>query len=82
MAATLHELGFKNCLADLDVYLQPNVKPCGTNYYEYVLVYVDDVLVVSHDPQDIMNKLGKGPSSWGVYVNIRNTSALQLADTI
>jgi hypothetical protein len=44
MTAMLCELGFKNCLADLDVCLQPNVKPCGTNYYEYVLVYVDDVL--------------------------------------
>jgi hypothetical protein len=59
MAATLHELGFKNCLADLDVYIWPNVKPCRTHYYEYVLVYVDDVLMVSYDPQDIMNKLGK-----------------------
>jgi hypothetical protein len=55
----LHELGFKNCLADLDVYMRPNIKPWGTHYYEYVLVYRDDVLVVSHDPEDIMDKLGK-----------------------
>jgi Reverse transcriptase (RNA-dependent DNA polymerase) len=32
MAATLLELRFKNCLADLNVYLWPNVKPCGTHY--------------------------------------------------
>jgi hypothetical protein len=57
VACMLRELGFKSCLADLDVYTRPNVKPCGTHYYEYALVY--DVLVVSHNPISIMDELGK-----------------------
>ena len=59
IAATLREMGFVGCLADQDVYMRPNAKPCGTKYWEYVLVYVDDVLVVSHDPQLVMDDLGK-----------------------
>ena len=27
-------------------------KPCGFKYYEYILVYVDDVLIISHAPED------------------------------
>lgn len=59
IAATLREMGFVGCLADQDVYMRPNVKPCGTPYWEYVLVYVDDVLVVSHAPQLVMDDLGR-----------------------
>jgi len=54
MAATLRDGGFKSCLADPDVWMRPNVKPNGTKYWEYVLCYVDDVLVISHDPKAVM----------------------------
>jgi hypothetical protein len=37
--------------------MKPAVKPNGQQYYEYILVYVDDVIVVSHDPMAIMNEL-------------------------
>jgi hypothetical protein len=47
-ANTLHQLGFLSCLADPDVWFRPATKPCGFQYYEYVLVYVDDLLVLSH----------------------------------
>ncbi len=30
----------------------------GTAYYEYLLVYVDDVLVVSHAPGEVMQQIG------------------------
>jgi len=59
MAATLRGLNFKNCLADPDVWMKPRVKPNGDKYWEYVLVYVDDVLVISHDPKNTMDELGK-----------------------
>ena len=36
--------------ADPDVWIRPAVKPDGTEYYEMVLCYVDDVLVLSHAP--------------------------------
>ena len=37
-------LGFMPCRADADVWLRPAEKADGTKYYEYVLVYADDLL--------------------------------------
>lgn len=51
MAATLRDAGFTSWKADPDVWMRPNVKPDGFEYYEYVLVYVDDVLCMSHNPK-------------------------------
>jgi hypothetical protein len=59
MAATLRDAGFKSCVADPDVWMRPNAKPDGFKYWEYVLCYVDDVLVVSHEPQVVMDHLSK-----------------------
>jgi hypothetical protein len=39
--------------------MRPNCKPDGTKYWEYVLCYVDDILVVSHDPKKVMDYLEK-----------------------
>ncbi len=33
------------------------IKPNGDHYWEYVLIYVDDALAVSHDPKAIMDHL-------------------------
>jgi hypothetical protein len=52
-------MGYTSCLADVDVWMSSAAKPTGKQYYEYILVYVDDVLVVSHDPQAIMNELSR-----------------------
>jgi hypothetical protein len=59
MASTLRSLSFKGCLADPDVWLRPACKPNGTKYYEYILIYVDDILVVSHDPEKVMDMLSE-----------------------
>jgi Reverse transcriptase (RNA-dependent DNA polymerase) len=59
LAETIRKMGFVACLADGDVWLRPNAKPGGDSYYEYVLVYVDDILAISHDPQAIMDNLSK-----------------------
>jgi Reverse transcriptase (RNA-dependent DNA polymerase) len=45
------EMGFKPSIADPDVYLRAFAKPDGFKYYEYILVYVDDVLIISHAPE-------------------------------
>ena len=50
MANTLREAGYHSCYADPDVWMKKNTKPDGFKYWEYVLCYVDDVLVVSHEP--------------------------------
>jgi len=57
LANTLQHLGFTSCLADPDVWFRAAKKADGFEYYEYVLVYVDDLLVLSHQPDIIMKSL-------------------------
>ena len=59
LAQSLRDIGFKSCLADADVWMRENTKPDGFKYWEYCLCYVDDVLVVSHAPQKVMDGLSK-----------------------
>jgi hypothetical protein len=49
---SIQDMGFKPSIADPDVYLRAFAKPNGFKYYEYILVYVDDVLIISHAPED------------------------------
>jgi hypothetical protein len=44
-------------VADPDVWLRPAVKDNGDKYYEYVLIYADDILAVSDKPDRIMETL-------------------------
>jgi hypothetical protein len=46
---TLRAMDFIPSMADPDVWIRPASKPNGFAYYEYLLVYVDDVLILSHD---------------------------------
>ena len=46
----LHDLGYMPTKADPDVWIKSAVKPDGSEYYEIVLCYVDDVLAISNDP--------------------------------
>ncbi|KAL7531096.1 hypothetical protein ACHAXR_003841 [Thalassiosira sp. AJA248-18] len=53
-------LGFKSCLADPDVWSRAATRADGTEYYEYVLLYVDDALVFSDNAESILRKeIGK-----------------------
>ena len=47
-------LNFKSCLADPDVWMRPAIKSDGNTYYEYILLYVDDALVVSENAKSIL----------------------------
>jgi hypothetical protein len=51
MAATLRDFGYKLCKVDPDVWMQEMTKPDGFQYWSYVLVYTDDLLVIDHKPQ-------------------------------
>ncbi len=59
LANTLHSMGFKSSLADPDVWLRPACKPNGFKYYEYLLAYVDDILVLSYEPGKILSHLSE-----------------------
>jgi len=57
-AATLRDLGFTSSLADPDVWMRPSILPDDKQeYYEYILVYVDDLLVISHRGQELLDLL-------------------------
>ena len=50
LAGVLHDLRYMYTKADPDVWIKPAVKLDGSEYYEIVLCYVDDVLAISDDP--------------------------------
>ena len=49
-------LGFTSSLADPDVWIRLSKRSTGEEYYEYVLLYVDDVLVISERAEAILRK--------------------------
>ena len=53
-AECMHELGFKACIAEPDIWMRKNTK---LNVYEYVAVYVDDLAMAMENPQDFVDKL-------------------------
>jgi len=59
MAAILRELGFISSKADPDVWMRKGRKPCGFLYWEYALCYVDDILVLSHQPKSVMDAIAQ-----------------------
>ena len=53
-------LGFASCKADPDVWMQPAIKSDGSTYWEYVLLYCDDTLVISEKGESVLrNEIGK-----------------------
>jgi len=59
LSETLYSMDFKPTLADPDVWYRAACKPDGFEYYEYILVYVDDILTISHAPSAIMETIKK-----------------------
>ena len=60
MAKKLDELVFKSSKADFDIWMRPAIKGDREEYYEYVMLYVDDVMAASHQATRVMEDLGKG----------------------
>lgn len=58
LATTLRDLGYKSSIADPDVWIKPAVKPNAFEYYDMILVYVDDILHISHDTKPLMDAIG------------------------
>jgi hypothetical protein len=58
LASVLRDhLGFTGCQADGDVWMRKARKPGGDFYYEYALVYVDDVMLLSSSVELIIGEL-------------------------
>ena len=57
LAETLHDTGYRQLYPDLDVWMRPAIKRDGIEYWEDTLCYVDDILVISDDPNKIMRRI-------------------------
>ena len=60
MAKKLDERIFKSSKGDVDAWIQRASRPDGKQYYEYVMFCIDDVMAVSHNALQLMEKLGEG----------------------
>ena len=56
MRRFMSELGFKACKADPEVWMREHTSPDGESCQEYVLLYVDDCLVISHCGIEILRE--------------------------
>jgi hypothetical protein len=54
LAETLYDLSYVPTKADPDVWIRPAVKANGFEYCEITLVYVDDIMCISHDSKASM----------------------------
>ena len=52
-------MGYSSCLADPDLWIRKAVKDSGEDYYEYVLLYVDDALGIGERPKEQLQELDK-----------------------
>jgi hypothetical protein len=44
-------MNFKACTADPDVWMRAGTKSDGTTYWQYVLLYTDDILAIMEEPE-------------------------------
>ena len=47
-------MGFKSSIEDPDVWMTEATNSNGEGYYEYILVYVDDLLAISFDERSVI----------------------------
>jgi hypothetical protein len=60
LADCMRQMGYEPCKADADLWMKPMVRPSdGQEYYAYILLYVDDALVVHHDAEAELHRLDK-----------------------
>ena len=56
----MRHMGYKSCMADPDLWLKPEVIPSDkSEYYSYIICYVDDILCIHHDSMAVSNNMDK-----------------------
>ena len=53
----MEHLNYESCKSDPDLWMREGIKVDGTRYYEYILLYVDDVLCVNEFPKEALKQL-------------------------
>jgi hypothetical protein len=49
-------MNFKPCTADPDVWIRSGVKADGLTYWQYVLLYTDDILAIMEEPEKFIRE--------------------------
>ena len=52
-------MGFKSNIADPDVWIKPETKLYGEQYYKFSSVYVDNLLSISHDAVSVIREVAE-----------------------
>ena len=53
----MQDLEYQSSNADTDLWMKAEYRLEGKlEYYSYILWYVDDILCIQHDPDDVLNK--------------------------
>ena len=55
----MSHMGYESCKADADLWMRVGKSNKGEEYYEYMLLYVDDCLCVSSQPKAALDQLGR-----------------------
>ena len=54
LANCMQYIGFTSCLANPDLWMMATEKEDGTQYMAYVVLYINDVMVVHHNALSVM----------------------------
>jgi hypothetical protein len=54
--SAMEEMDFHSCSADPDLWYRPATKSDGTQYYQYVLLYTDDILCIMEEPEHFLHE--------------------------
>ena len=56
LRSCMRQLDFVSCPVDPDVWVRPANHSDGSEYYEYILLYTDDALVISERAETVLRK--------------------------
>ena len=66
--SAMTSMNFKPCPADPDVWIRPGTKADGSAYWQYVLLYTDDILAIMEEPEKYIRE------ELGTYFTIKEKS--------
>ena len=66
--SAMTSMNFKPCPADPDVWMRPGTKADGSAYWQYVLLYTDDILAIMEEPEKYIRE------ELGTYFTIKEKS--------
>ena len=55
----MYGIGYKLLQADPDIWIKVSIKKDGTQYYKYMLVYVDYILYIAKDSKEDMKLINE-----------------------